>query len=969
MKKTIALNLIMKDEAEHIDRFFSCLDLSQFDEVVVVDTGSTDNSKELVGKWGEKVNIKLIDFPWDDNFAAARQFALDNTTSDYMLWADLDDEIVGTEKLREIIRQNPHPDSFMMKYNYAIIPTTGQVVCELWRERLIKRGIWRWKGKLHEVLITDYPFQQVECNEIYFNHRQKVTVELVEARKERNIKILLKSIEEEPEEPRTYYYLGNSYLGIQKYDEAEKYFLEHIARSGWTEEKYQSYCKISRIRITQNRFEEAKQILTEAIVAVPQYPLAYYIMAEIFYTSRDYFRALNFVNLGLSLPVPKILAAENPSDYTYVPLITKAEILMKLQQYDEALELAQKTFKDVPDEEVKDKLRSFLYQTDELGRRRKMLKAFVEIRKYLIANDETLKAAKLTQCIPYTMETDDLVKQMKVFDNKNIMQDQSNLANAVGEDIPNEHLKNLDKYNFKAAWISTWLSLHPEVKTILDVGCNWGWFTFWLESRGYEVTGYDINPEILEVAEKKKSEFNYKSEFVSTWPQRKFDLVICLDVLEHTIDDAAFMDLLFDHAKDYVVLATPHGCFSRGISHDSPDGMPQPHLRVYTPKKLKEVCKKYYVEDLTRIANDQLMIGAIKRFKQIPKMKIGIFCGRTPEPWGPDAIIRGCGGSEEAVLQMAYRLVARGCDVEVFNQPPYPYSILGGVLWLDQAELDPLERYDVLIDWRNSNIFNSVLNYKAEQKYIWLHDVPHSLSRATVEKVDGIFVLSEFHKSLLPNFAKDKAIVTGNGIDLGMFENIKRENHPHKMVWTSSYIRGLEPLLISWKDIKKRVPDAELHIMYGWETTDVNPPFPRPQYIEWKNRIEDLMKQPGITHYGRLPQSKVVEIMAQCGVFPYYTAFPEISCISCMKAQAAGAVPITSDYGALAETNKSGLMLPLCKNANPYTDYEMFTDALVGLLKDEDEQKELRQKGLGKYKDFAWEGITDQWYKIFAKEK
>jgi glycosyltransferase involved in cell wall biosynthesis len=71
----------------------------------------------------------------------------------------------------------------------------------------------------------------------------------------------------------------------------------------------------------------------------------------------------------------------------------------------------------------------------------------------------------------------------------------------------------------------------------------------------------------------------------------------------------------------------------------------------------------------------------------------------------------------------------------------------------------------------------------------------------------------------------------------------------------------------------------------------------------------------------------------------------------------------------LAETNKSGLMLPLCKNANPYTDYEMFTDALAGLLKDEDEQKELRQKGLGKYKDFAWEGITDQWYKIFAKEK
>ena len=130
----------------------------------------------------------------------------------------------------------------------------------------------------------------------------------------------------------------------------------------------------------------------------------------------------------------------------------------------------------------------------------------------------------------------------------------------------------------------------------------------------------------------------------------------------------------------------------------------------------------------------------------------------------------------------------------------------------------------------------------------------------------------------------------------------------HKLFWGSSYDRGLDILLLMWPDIKKAYPDAELHIAYGWDLFDkaaVN----NKERQEWKNDVVALMKQDGVTEYGRVGKDKLEEIRSSCGVWAYPTYFTEIFCITALEAQNDGLVPVTMTLGALKETAQKGVLI------------------------------------------------------------
>ena len=83
---TWSLCMIVKNEENNIE---NCLNSVKnlFDEIIIVDTGSTDRTKEVVGKHTNKV----YDFKWIDNFSAARNFAFSKASKDYIMWLDADD--------------------------------------------------------------------------------------------------------------------------------------------------------------------------------------------------------------------------------------------------------------------------------------------------------------------------------------------------------------------------------------------------------------------------------------------------------------------------------------------------------------------------------------------------------------------------------------------------------------------------------------------------------------------------------------------------------------------------------------------------------------------------------------------------------------------------------------------------------------------------------------------------------------
>lgn len=185
------------------------------------------------------------------------------------------------------------------------------------------------------------------------------------------------------------------------------------------------------------------------------------------------------------------------------------------------------------------------------------------------------------------------------------------------------------------------------------------------------------------------------------------------------------------------------------------------------------------------------------------------------------------------------------------------------------------------------------------------------------------------------------------------------KNNPYRCLYTSSYDRGLEHLLKMWPDVKKAVPEAELHIYYGWQLFDQ---FYKgnPGGMAWKSKIEELMKHDGIVHHGRVSQPEIIKETKKSGLWTYPTHFGEINCISAQKAQAFGAIPVVIDYAALQTTVQFGVKV----QGDVYEPViqETYKKELIRALKDHAWQEKVREPMMKWAKEkFSWENTAKQW--------
>ena len=187
--------------------------------------------------------------------------------------------------------------------------------------------------------------------------------------------------------------------------------------------------------------------------------------------------------------------------------------------------------------------------------------------------------------------------------------------------------------------------------------------------------------------------------------------------------------------------------------------------------------------------------------------------------------------------------------------------------------------------------------------------------------------------------------------------------NPHAMIYGSSYDRGVEHILKMWLDVRKAVPDATLTIFYGWNLFDIGY-RDNPERMAWKEKINKLMEQPGITHLGLISHEAVQRETEKAGVWVYPTHFGEINCINAMKAQAWGAIPCVINYAALTETVQFGEKVE--GDIYDQETKDAFLKALVGLLNDPERQEKIRGEMMpwarGK---FGWDKVAKQWSEEF----
>jgi glycosyltransferase involved in cell wall biosynthesis len=306
-----------------------------------------------------------------------------------------------------------------------------------------------------------------------------------------------------------------------------------------------------------------------------------------------------------------------------------------------------------------------------------------------------------------------------------------------------------------------------------------------------------------------------------------------------------------------------------------------------------------------------------------PGLDIALYVGPGPEPWNPDTIRRnGIGGSELMAMHMAKRMAALGHRVRLFGDT-VPGS-WDGVEWLHHESFRDV-MCDVLLTSRRASAVDDDHGCKARATVAWVHDVHmgSALTHTRALRIDRFLCLSEWHKDFFLGqygfLHPDQILVTRNGIDLSRFDNPPGPGHvvrnPRRAIYSSSPDRGLEVLLRAWPMVRTHVPDAELHVFYGFHTWKATARHNDDSgQLKLIDHIESLIEQSngrGVFFHDRVDQDRLAREFLASGVWTYPTWFSETSCLTAMEAQAAGLRIVTSPIAALNETvGDRGVMIP-----------------------------------------------------------
>ncbi len=324
---------------------------------------------------------------------------------------------------------------------------------------------------------------------------------------------------------------------------------------------------------------------------------------------------------------------------------------------------------------------------------------------------------------------------------------------------------------------------------------------------------------------------------------------------------------------------------------------------------------------------------------------------------------RGVGGAELAMMTLMEVFADRGHEVTVYNDPTTAgdYS---GVFYRPLAEFITEHERDVLIVFRSPNNRINHDRIPKTQKVIWWSTDQITVGdfSALAAKVNHVVTISPFHTDYFANHYSipDEKM---HRIDLGVRTWEYKEDIakvPNRLIMCSIPDRGLQQLLVMWPKILAEVPDASLVITSDYRLWGAPGAGNSQHRLMW-------IEQASVDFLGCISREELVKEQMKAEIMSYPCTYDELFCISAAECQVAGAIPVTTEKGALVTTNEYGVVLPGDPtNANFVN---LYVEQIVNLLQDRDTLFE-RQTQMKKaaFRRFSYrDRIVQKWEELFLK--
>lgn len=338
-RPSIALAVIAKNEEKNVKRFLDSVE-GCFDQIVFVDTGSTDKTVEIASQMG----CEIHHFAWVNDFSAARNFAFSKVTSDFVCWFDLDDVLsdkAAFKQWRDYAME--FGDIWFANYHYAF-DGRGMPACTFLRERVMRKSLNpTWRYFVHEGINIDPKWSQDMVFTWSVDHMR--TEEDHKQDKGRNLALL--EANKLNLDSRMRWYLGKEYYDNQKFDMALAILTDVVTKEDLEHHdrilalQFAAYAAMAvanqmKPEFAKDKFMLAQLLAEQGLRLDPKRAEFFCIIGESHINRGDLLSALPYYSAAENCVQPRAMSPifNFKTCYEDLPKIQKAKIYMNTGQID-----------------------------------------------------------------------------------------------------------------------------------------------------------------------------------------------------------------------------------------------------------------------------------------------------------------------------------------------------------------------------------------------------------------------------------------------------------------------------------------------------------------------------------------------------------------------------------------------------------------------------------------------------------